>query len=169
MWKKTGVLSNNGMGKLQFQYDSSAKHPLSVRMPIRTIIYDEPYAEPFFGNLTPEGDALHTIAKEFHTSDENTFSILDKIGGECAGDVSLYEGDIPDDSNEKPVILDEKSMAEIIEQYDPYQNEWMNSLISGGASGLLVLSKSKGMNIDYSKCYSVCDLCHMINRELAKS
>jgi len=92
--KKTGVLLEDDLGHLQFQYDSGAELPLSVRLPVRSEVYDAPYAEPFFNNLTPEGEALKILAEKLHFSDDNSFSILARISGECAGAVSLYEGDM---------------------------------------------------------------------------
>ena len=59
-----------------------------------------------------------------------------------------------------------QSMQEIITQYDPYQNEWMNALLTGGASALLDQAKQQGIPVDCSQCYSVCDLCHKINNRL---
>jgi len=79
--EKTGVLSEDQLGHLQFRYESGAKRPLSVRMPVCGEEYDRFYAEPFFDNLTPEGSALEIIAGKFHVSEDNTFSILHKIGG----------------------------------------------------------------------------------------
>lgn len=87
--QKAGILSEDSLGRLEFQYEDDAP-PLSVRMPVRKTIYEPIYAEPFFDNLTPEGDALSLISKNFHISEENTFSILNQIGGDCAGAVSLY-------------------------------------------------------------------------------
>lgn len=63
--------------------------------------------------------------------------------------------------------IHEQSIQEIITQYDPYQNEWMNAILTGGASTLIELSKQKGIDVDCSQCYSVCDLCHKINSRLA--
>jgi len=113
--KKTGVLFEDDMGHLLFQYDSGAELPLSVRMPVRSEIYDASYAEPFFNNLMPEGDALEILARKLHSSEENTFSILTRIGGECAGAVSLYEGDMPHNLDLNPQIIDEDAVAKIID------------------------------------------------------
>jgi len=112
--QKTGVLSEDQQGYLSFQYEQDAKFPLSVRMPIRSNAYDKLYAEPFFDNLIPEGDGLNIIAQKFSISDKNTFSILDKIGGDCAGAVSLYE-DTPINNFDDPLLeINEDIIAHII-------------------------------------------------------
>ena len=66
--KKTGVLSEDAMGHLNFEYDSMKSYPLSVRMPVKPEIYGPTYTEPFFNNLTPEGDAIGLIASKFHSA-----------------------------------------------------------------------------------------------------
>ncbi len=43
----------------------------------------------FFENLAPEGAARQRIAEKFHLSEENAFSLLAKIGDDCAGAVAL--------------------------------------------------------------------------------
>ena len=115
--QKSGVLSEDRQGQLWFQYEANAKLPLSVRIPVRAEPYDHQYADPFFDNLTPEDAALQIISKKFRISDSNTFSVLDKIGGDCAGAVSLYEGNIPDTSaGGEPVRFSENEIARIIDE-----------------------------------------------------
>lgn len=84
-----GTLTEKISGILGFEY-SGARYPLSVRMPVRDEPYGEAYATPFFENLTPEGSALEQLAQKYHMSGNNSFSVLSRIGGECAGAVSLY-------------------------------------------------------------------------------
>jgi len=114
--QKTGVLSEDRHGHLLFQYEANAKLPISVRMPVRVEPYDNLYAEPFFDNLTPEGAALEIISKKFHVSEDNIFSILDKIGGDCAGAVSLYEDGIPNVPDSTPIRFNENEIARIIDK-----------------------------------------------------
>ena len=87
-----GHMEEGEQGHLSFEYNGEP-YPLSVRMPVRDEPYDSTYAEPFFENLTPEGDVLSLLAQKYRMSRKNTFSILRLIGGECAGAVSLYPGE----------------------------------------------------------------------------
>jgi serine/threonine-protein kinase HipA len=113
--QKTGVLSEDEQGYLSFKYEQDAKFPLSVRMPVRSEAYGKIYAEPFFDNLVPEGDGLNIIAQKFSISEKNTFSVLDKIGGDCAGAVSLYE-DMPVSNFDDPLLeINEDLIAHIIQ------------------------------------------------------
>ncbi len=80
-----------------FQYDdgwlkSSRVFPLSLSLPLRQEPYTDDAARPFFANLLPEGEIRELIAKQFRISEQNVFSLLEKIGGECAGAVSILPG-----------------------------------------------------------------------------
>jgi len=83
-------------GKLSFCYTSdwlSNAHarPLSYSLPLQEKVFDDNLARPFFSGLLPEGRPRRLIAKEFHISLQNDFSLLDIIGGECAGAVSFIK------------------------------------------------------------------------------
>lgn len=59
--------------------------------------FDDKATRPFFAGLLPEGDKRRLIAQTLHVSRQNDFALLDGIGGECAGAVSLLEpGQQPD-------------------------------------------------------------------------
>lgn len=76
-----------------FQYNPEwlnvAKFPLSISLPLRNEAYENDAARPFFANLLPEGEIRALIARQFHISEENSFALLERIGGECAGAVSV--------------------------------------------------------------------------------
>ncbi|KAA0894189.1 type II toxin-antitoxin system HipA family toxin [Oryzomonas rubra] len=77
-----------------FQYEKSwaqtSQIPLSLSLPIRDEPYldDEPHA--FFANLLPEQKIREVVARNLGVSLRNDFGLLEKIGGDCAGAVSLY-------------------------------------------------------------------------------
>jgi serine/threonine-protein kinase HipA len=77
-----------------FQYDDGwLKSPgvfsLSLSLPLRQESYTDDAARPFFANLLPEGEVRELIARQFRLSEQNVFALLEKIGGECAGAVSI--------------------------------------------------------------------------------
>jgi serine/threonine-protein kinase HipA len=88
--RKAGVLTDID-GELSFKYSNNADRPLSVRLPVREKEYGDRECRAFFENLLPEGDIREIIARKERVSEGNVFSLLDKIGGDCAGAVSLYE------------------------------------------------------------------------------
>lgn len=57
----------------------------------------------------------------------------------------------------------EESIADIVARYNPYENDFMRAILTGGGEALLAVMKEKGIAVDCEKCYSVCDLCRRIN------
>lgn len=81
-------------GKLAFRYDDDYRAvpdqlPLSRMLPLRGEWFDHKATEAFFANLLPEGSIRRQVARQLGISAENTFSILEAIGGDCAGAVSV--------------------------------------------------------------------------------
>lgn len=58
--------------------------------------------------------------------------------------------------------LNSESMAEIAARYDPFAHEGMRAAAKG-VPGLLALAEKRGVAVDLSRCWSVCDLCRMVN------
>lgn len=89
-------------GRLSFCYStqwlqSANARPLSHHLPLQAEAFDDKATRPFFAGLLPEGDKRRLIAQTLHVSRQNDFALLDGIGGECAGAVSLLEpGQQPD-------------------------------------------------------------------------
>ncbi|MCL2137928.1 MAG: type II toxin-antitoxin system HipA family toxin [Treponema sp.] len=111
--EKTGVLTEDDLLQLSFQYQKNAK-PLSVRLPVRDESYPHVLAYPFFENLTPEGEAFEILTKD-HISGNKVFSILDRFGGDCAGAVSFYET-MPNGKDENPHEITSSEMVKIIDK-----------------------------------------------------
>lgn len=64
---------------------------LSSSLPLQAEPFDDHHTRPFFAGLLPEGQLRRLIAQQFQVSSQNDFALLDHIGGECAGAVSLVE------------------------------------------------------------------------------
>ena len=101
-------------GKLTFTYapawiNSEAFMPLSVTMPPQSGKYSDDVARPFFENLLPEGEIRAAIAKLKQVSARNTFGLLEEIGGDCAGAVSLCpHGDAPQKNLGYSIVSDKR-------------------------------------------------------------
>jgi len=92
--QSVGRLKQDDSGSLWFSYNdewlgSDSAMPLSVSLPLRTQPFSRNECRPFFAGLLPEEASRSLIAKAFGVSDKNDFALLEKIGGECAGAVSL--------------------------------------------------------------------------------
>jgi MoaA/NifB/PqqE/SkfB family radical SAM enzyme len=57
----------------------------------------------------------------------------------------------------------EESMRDIVARYDPFATEGMRAAAQG-VPGLLALAEKRGVKVDLSRCWSVCDLCRMVNK-----
>jgi serine/threonine-protein kinase HipA len=78
---------------LRFRYARDARRPLSAALPV-----DGPEERPgtFFANLLPEGAVKARLAARLGVSVENDFALLEAVGGDCAGALSLLpEGASP--------------------------------------------------------------------------
>jgi len=117
---KAGQLVQDDSGQLQFAYnadylESKQPWPLSVSMPVGAAEFEDRVARPFFAGLLPEDLIRRKIAKLLGVSEKNPFSMLEVIGGECAGALSLYPGGTPP-HKENPddiQIFDEKHLDEL--------------------------------------------------------
>ncbi len=93
-----GHLSLTVHGRMNFKYDehwleNSFGFPISISLPFQKDIFEEEQARSFFSNLLPEGDIRRFIAQRFGCSPENDFKLLEAIGGDCAGALSLLPED----------------------------------------------------------------------------
>ena len=88
-------------GKLAFSYDCDYRsqpgaQPLSRQLPLSAEEFGDAAASAFFANLLPEGGIRRQVARQLGVSAENTFALLEGIGGDCAGAVSvLRPGEVP--------------------------------------------------------------------------
>ena len=115
-----GQLIQNNSGSLSFIYrqDYVGKNhaPLSLSLPLREELFEGDIVRAFFSGLLPDDIVRHRLARYLGVSEKNSFSLLEAIGGECAGALSLYpEGETPSaNSEEDAEILDDKKLQEIL-------------------------------------------------------
>lgn len=76
-----------------FQYITQEKQPISLALPVRVEAYIRDYAKPYFANLLPEGESRTAIETRLGISRGDDFELLKKIGGDCAGAVTLFPED----------------------------------------------------------------------------
>ncbi len=114
-----GVLTETS-GRMAFGYDEAwlddpAAPPLSLAMPPSAEPYDDDACRAFFGGLLPEGAVRDHLARRFGISPGNDFSLLERIGGDCAGAVSLHPpgGDDPEREGRYD-WLDDEALAAVI-------------------------------------------------------
>jgi len=92
--ERVGVLEQDETG-LFFLYDTRwleqlGAIPLSRSLPLRSEPFRGKHTRPFFAGILPEEDPRKQIASILGISERNDFAMLERIGGECAGAVSLH-------------------------------------------------------------------------------
>ena len=115
-------------GRLSFAYDTDwlarsaaglVNTPLSQSLPLSAKPFDERATRPFFAGLLPEGAKRKLIAQTLHVSRQNDYALLDSIGGECAGAVTLLEpGQTPQalDAPEAVRWLDDAQLLHVLDE-----------------------------------------------------
>ena len=116
-----GTLTQDAGGLLAFRYapewlQKPGAIPLSRSLPLRSDPFRGKHARPFFAGILPDEGSRRQIAAVLGVSERNDFAILERIGGECAGAVSLLpEGVALPDATEHPVRkLSEPELEEIV-------------------------------------------------------
>ncbi|HKI66605.1 MAG TPA: type II toxin-antitoxin system HipA family toxin [Solirubrobacterales bacterium] len=116
---RVGRLERLDGAQLEFAYVPAwvaEGEPLSLCLPLREEPFSDRECRPFFAGLIPEGQFLKAVARALGVSAGNPFSVLEEIGGECAGAVSLVpqETEPPFDRSPPPHWLDETELSQLL-------------------------------------------------------
>jgi len=120
--ERSGVLEQADNGQLHFTYASEwlAKDgatPLSRMLPLTSATYDAKRTRPFFAGVLPDEGPRTRIAEILGISERNDFAMLERIGGECAGAISLLpEGAQPLQLENRLRVLDERELEAIVKE-----------------------------------------------------
>jgi serine/threonine-protein kinase HipA len=115
-----GTLEQSPEGTLRFTYDPDYLQitgpVISVSMPLREQPYDDFVARPFFSGLLPDERARRRLAASLGVSEQNAFGLLEIIGGECAGALSLIpQGQsLPEFLIEEAEILSTEQLTDVL-------------------------------------------------------
>jgi len=118
---KAGALAQDEAGALSFAYDPGYltgpdPRAISFSMPLQETPYTDRVVRPFFSGLLPDEGARQRLAGALGISAGNAFGLLEVIGGECAGALSLYPaGEAPPSSDDDGIeILSQPRLEEIL-------------------------------------------------------
>lgn len=133
---KAGVLGQLDDGLLTFAYDGAylldqRSRAISFSMPLQEEPFGDQIVRPFFSGLLPDEGARQRLAGALGLSAGNAFGLLEVIGGECAGALSLYPtGTAPEPSGQ--------SQAEILtaERLDEILSRLRTRPLLGGDDGI---------------------------------
>ncbi len=115
-----GALDQDDGGLLGFRYspewlNKPEAAALSRSLPLQREAFRGKHARPFFAGILPDEGPRQQIASILGISERNDFAILERIGGECAGAVSLLPEGMPSPVGETRLReLDEQELREIM-------------------------------------------------------
>ena len=119
--ERVGSLEQDDSGLMQFSYDQTWLEkpnamPLSRSLQLRSKVFSGKRTRPFFAGILPEEGPREKIAGILGISSTNDFAMLERLGGECAGAVSLFpEGVAPTDTkNARHRELTEPELIQLI-------------------------------------------------------
>ncbi len=119
-----GALTIDRHGEMGFAYApewlaDADKPALSFSLPKRKEPFSRRECRPFFEGLLPEESQRIAVAGALGVSHGNEFKLLDELGGEVAGALTLWpEGEMPPtpslSAQNKP--LDEAALVELLDE-----------------------------------------------------
>jgi serine/threonine-protein kinase HipA len=114
-----GTLLEEDSGYLSFHYSEEWLHNpvaycISLSLPLSHRVYSDQETRAFFSALLPDDRVRTKIAQELGISSENDFALLEILGGDCAGSVSLQKNLKLKTANKKAKELNEQQIQNIL-------------------------------------------------------
>jgi serine/threonine-protein kinase HipA len=103
---RAGRLIRKDNGNLQFRYDPDYTGPaISQALPVQRDAHPHAVCRAVFGGLLAEGDSREALARNLGVSAGNDYALLQELGGDCAGAITLLDPDVPlaSDAHLKPL------------------------------------------------------------------
>lgn len=121
---RVGVLRIDEHGDLAFAYDADwladpRKPAISVSLPKRAEPFDRRKTRPFFAGLLPEEGQREAAARALGVSARNDFRLLERLGGDVAGALTLWpEGEAPPEPQGLAATdpLDDAALLDILDR-----------------------------------------------------
>lgn len=134
--QRAGTLAQDDTGALTFLYTkdylgTTKPQIISVSMPLRDQPYPDRITRPYFSGLLPDERARQRLASALGVSEGNAFGLLEIIGGECAGALSLYP------TGQKPPVFDSIAIEELTDkQLEAILEKLRSRPLLGGEDGV---------------------------------
>jgi serine/threonine-protein kinase HipA len=101
-----GALIRKDNGNLQFRYDPAYTGPVvSQALPLQQNAHPHRVCVAVFGGLLLEGEPREVLARNLGVSAGNDFALLEDVGGDCAGAITLLQPNVelPSKPEVKPI------------------------------------------------------------------
>jgi serine/threonine-protein kinase HipA len=164
---KAGALERRSQARLRFTYlegwVAEGGAPLSLSLPVRPQPFDHDECAPFFEGLLPEGEFLRAIARTLQISATNPFQLLNDLGGECAGAISVgpVGGTVPGERSGPPKWLSEAEVGALLTDLprrpllaavdEVEGGEGIRLSLAGAQDKVGVLSKGESVGLSYGR------------------
>ena len=120
---RVGALQIDEHGDLAFVYDAAwladpTARAISLSLPKRPEPFNRRETRPFFAGLLPEEEQREAVARALGVSKANDFRLLEQLGGDVAGALSLWpEGETPSATSSLASAepLDDHRLVEILD------------------------------------------------------
>ena len=99
-----------------FQYITMNTRPVSLTMPVRPEPYINDIAKPYFANLLPEGETRTAIEGKLGIVRGDDFELLKKIGGDCAGAITIFPEEQTPFEDTRYTVLSDKELITLIKE-----------------------------------------------------
>ncbi len=117
-----GLFKQDIHGKNSFTYDANylvSPHAQAISniLPLRVEPFKHNICHAFFAGILPEDTQRRIIARTLGISANNDFSLLEKIGGECAGALCFLPPNIPfTDQHYDYTLIPHNKLQELLEE-----------------------------------------------------
>ncbi len=115
--RRVGDLIRKPNGNLQFRYDSDYDGPpISQALPRQSEAHGHKTVRAVFGGLLPEGDVREVLARNLGISEANDYGLLEEVGGDVAGAITLLPDGIEPPTEPTSDALDDEQLARLLSE-----------------------------------------------------
>ncbi len=115
--RRVGELIRKANGNLQFRYDSDYDGPsISQALPRQDEAHGHKVARAAFGGLLPEGDVREVLARNLGISEANDYGLLEEVGGDVAGAITLLPDGVDPPAEPTSDPLDSEQLARLLSE-----------------------------------------------------
>ncbi len=130
-----GELRQDDVGQISYIYNEQylelkGAQFLSQSLPLRKKPFDFRECRAFFSGILPEGEIREIIARNLGISQRNDFSMLERIGGDCAGAITFLP------SGQKLNLIDDEYRTLSTQELGNILRELPNRPLMAGEKGI---------------------------------
>ncbi|MEO8690072.1 MAG: type II toxin-antitoxin system HipA family toxin [Solirubrobacteraceae bacterium] len=115
--RRVGDLIQKSNGNLQFRYESDYNGPpISQALPRQHEAHGHRVVRAVFGGLLPEGDVREVLARNLGISEGNDYGLLEEIGGDVAGAITLLPDGVEPPAEPTSQALDDEGIDGLLRE-----------------------------------------------------